>query len=1152
MGCGASKQVGRSLGGERHVATSDSFPGQISEGNPPNDRVEVVEADRSTDDNRVERRGSDLKKLSESLLRQKLGLGEGANDVPEIAAHLVFSLLGGTQPSPIHSEARRSYAVEGVVPSSNSLHVSWTFPKNSGAAHGANMYVLEMMNESNVEVEDEEEKPSPGGSRVFSMGTLGPRRVYEGETCSCVVSHIQRGKKYDFRLIGVDDGGKAIWISNSEFVCAPDVPSAPPIPKLVEKAARRALLQFFLGEANGAAITQLSVSRTNVLQEDDTFMETIPMTGSPKKRSRSRSVEVEMDDLNPNSSYKVCARCTNKVGDGQWSQPLFVVTNPDVPSKVFGLVVKSVGRTHAALSWIQPTSNGRDVLKYEVEVLKQLPKSASREMLSDAVLHDGTSAYVVDVKMNVHVHMMGAPTDFSLEELDSAGNYGVRVAGTNAIGRGEWSEPVFFKTTAGAPNPPTTVTVAHVSSNDAKVQWKSPMSNGSPVSQYRLKLLLVGPIANSGVSEEEGDSEGEDSHWNIVYEGSLPEAKLSGLRPACRYLAVVEGKNEIGWGAPSRECEVVTHADVPLAPPNLEVKNVSDNTAFVVWGEADCRGGDLEEYVLEMCAVDEENGSSITVDDVTHSRSARKEEGGEAVQEHEDGFKQVYRGMERSYQVFHLRPGAQYAFRVFASNSIGFSPSSSIVIVKTHQNKALCDIRYADLKFGDVLGEGAFSIVYEGEWLGRKVAIKKLKDGDMTDDGQKKFKKEITLLSRLEHANIVKYIGACFEPPNLCVITELLTRGSLSELLYKKKVKFGLGLALRLAKNIAEGCHYLHSLRPIIIHRDLKSSNILVDEHWNAKIADFGLSKFKSDASHTSGALGTPGWTAPEIYRNEKYDESVDAYSFGIILKEIMTGERPYPNLNAMQIAFATVYKGVRPDVPDSLPVFLKNLMKSCWDTDPSRRPKFKRILQTLSKFEATVAKSQVGRKLQGNDSFESIENGDEEGDGRKMHKKAGDLKKLSRVSPRRMRQQRRSEEEGDRSGDKKYDVRDDRYAHHHHHHHVRTGRPSGDGGGDEGITHFGTGKPSAGVTVVPATRPDESGHEGTPGGGGKRRDDVDGDVLRNSPSVPVRDSMLEGEALGGDSSKRPPRRGSPPPSRLRARVPSAARVRRSTEDGLE
>mmetsp|Transcript_26530 Transcript_26530/g.68029 ORF Transcript_26530/g.68029 Transcript_26530/m.68029 type:complete len:134 (+) Transcript_26530:2311-2712(+) len=120
---------------------------------------------------------------------------------------------------------------------------------------------------------------------------------------------------------------------------------------------------------------------------------------------------------------------------------------------------------------------------------------------------------------------------------------------------------------------------------------------------------------------------------------------------------------------------------------------------------------------------------------------------------------------------------------------------------------------------------------------------------------RKSSKKEITLLSRLEHANIVKYIGACFEPPNLCVITELLTRGSLSELLYKKKVKFGLGLALRLAKNIAEGCHYLHSLRPIIIHRDLKSSNILVDEHWNAKIADFGLSKFKVILQFTTQLL---------------------------------------------------------------------------------------------------------------------------------------------------------------------------------------------------------------------------------------------------------------------------------------------------------
>lgn len=108
---------------------------------------------------------------------------------------------------------------------------------------------------------------------------------------------------------------------------------------------------------------------------------------------------------------------------------------------------------------------------------------------------------------------------------------------------------------------------------------------------------------------------------------------------------------------------------------------------------------------------------------------------------------------------------------------------------------------------------------------------------------------------------------------------------------------------------------YLHSFQPPIIHRDLKTHNLLVDDHWNVKVADFGLSRPQSLA--TMSAAGTPQWSAPEVIRQEKYTTKADVYSFGIIIFELISKKVPYANMGPLTAARQVAYDHLRPLFPD-------------------------------------------------------------------------------------------------------------------------------------------------------------------------------------------------------------------------------------------
>ncbi|KAJ3424129.1 leucine-rich repeat receptor protein kinase ems1 [Anaeramoeba flamelloides] len=248
------------------------------------------------------------------------------------------------------------------------------------------------------------------------------------------------------------------------------------------------------------------------------------------------------------------------------------------------------------------------------------------------------------------------------------------------------------------------------------------------------------------------------------------------------------------------------------------------------------------------------------------------------------------------------------------------------------------------------IGSGAFGKVYKSMWRRKTVAVKRIKPEYLQGNYLIEFKREIMMLSKTRHPNIVLFMGACTIYPNVFIVTEYCEEGSLYHCLRKKKMIKNINQKIRIAREIALAMNYLHLTKPrIVIHRDLKSTNVLLDKFGTVKIADFGMSRIKDESLKHTGFRGSPCWMAPEVFRNENYSEKIDVYSYGIVLWEIFTKKFPYKGIkNPMQIAFNVGFKNLRPSIEKITDLKWRSLITRCWDKNPSKRPSFQEILIIL------------------------------------------------------------------------------------------------------------------------------------------------------------------------------------------------------------
>lgn len=266
------------------------------------------------------------------------------------------------------------------------------------------------------------------------------------------------------------------------------------------------------------------------------------------------------------------------------------------------------------------------------------------------------------------------------------------------------------------------------------------------------------------------------------------------------------------------------------------------------------------------------------------------------------------------------------------------------------------EIPWEALHIGERIGLGSYGEVYRADWNGTEVAVKKFLDQGLSGDALEQFRCEVKIMLRLRHPNVVLFMGAVTRPPNLSILTEFLPRGSLYRLLHRPNVKLDEKRRLKMALDVIKGMNYLHTSNPIIVHRDLKSPNLLVDRNWVVKVCDFGLSKVKHHTFLSSkSTAGTPEWMAPEVLRNERSNEKCDVYSFGVILWELATMRMPWGGMNPMQVVGAVGFQDRRLDIPKEIDPMVAQIITDCWDSDPNKRPSFAQLMSPIKQLQRLV-----------------------------------------------------------------------------------------------------------------------------------------------------------------------------------------------------
>lgn len=250
------------------------------------------------------------------------------------------------------------------------------------------------------------------------------------------------------------------------------------------------------------------------------------------------------------------------------------------------------------------------------------------------------------------------------------------------------------------------------------------------------------------------------------------------------------------------------------------------------------------------------------------------------------------------------------------------------------------NIDFGDIELEDQIGGGGVGIVYNGRYKGEPVALKTLFDPRVDEQLKQEYMDELLIMSKLNHPNVVDFYGACMKAPNLCMVMELCEM-SLFTLLHQTTEELGPKRLTNMLIGVAQAMHYLHTRKPMVIHRDLKSHNLLVADNGQLKLCDFGLVSTKVTQA------GTPAYMCAELLENKPFSKKVDLYSFGVLMWEMFERGIPFAGLLPYEIK-ECVCAGERPNMPADMPHEIQVICEQCWAQEPEDRPDFIDVLCDL------------------------------------------------------------------------------------------------------------------------------------------------------------------------------------------------------------
>lgn len=288
----------------------------------------------------------------------------------------------------------------------------------------------------------------------------------------------------------------------------------------------------------------------------------------------------------------------------------------------------------------------------------------------------------------------------------------------------------------------------------------------------------------------------------------------------------------------------------------------------------------------------------------------------------------------------------------------GDSGSNSILRALYHDpNLAGKRLPFDEIKLEKALSKGAFGEVWVAEFRGEKVAVKRLLQNKQPTFGEfQDFTSEIQLSASLAHPNIIAFIGVAWNTiNNLVMVLEFLPGGDLQSYLERQGDLLSWARdKIHVAIGLARALHYLHDRESPIIHRDLKSKNVLLTRSLEPKLIDFGVSRTQEE--QMTAGVGTPYWTAPEVLEGTKYTQQSDIYSYGVLLSELDTCKIPYSDavnatgekLKPFQVLKEVMAGALRPTFTADCPDRIRRVAESCLLADPAARPSAKELVEML------------------------------------------------------------------------------------------------------------------------------------------------------------------------------------------------------------